>query len=247
MSWYETTAFESITLCRSLLDNESLRAFDGVLRGNGLAKLCRNDVMKPTQTNRDEASAELEWLKTLLVNVNKRANQFGIPLRKRKYENEAHASSHLSNRPACSQTSRRNVSRPPASEASRLNASASQSSSWRDRLKQRKDKRIAKPSYRERARRDSVPLRKVTTPQKKPGHKPAQKINSSKPAQPEEAWCICRGGSAGLMIACDNSKCPYEWFHAKCVSLQREPTNTWYCPLCRPKFERIQRAQRRKR
>ena len=30
--------------------------------------------------------------------------------------------------------------------------------------------------------------------------------------------------SAGEMIACDNSQCPYEWFHFSCVQLEEPPT-----------------------
>lgn len=231
MSWYETTAFESISLCRSLLDKESLRAFDRVLLATGLGKLCRNDVMEPTQINRDEVLAELKWLKTLLINVEKRANQFGIPLAKRKHENGTHQLSNLS-----SQSTGSSSTKAFAKNASAGTASTLESTSWRDRFKKRKT--AQKPKPKEKARKENV--RKP--PQKKVAHKATQK-----PKKPVEIWCVCRGGSSGLMIACDNEKCPYEWFHTKCVGLQREPSGTWYCPLCKPRFERPLRAQSRKR
>ncbi|KAF8078199.1 hypothetical protein FPV67DRAFT_40889 [Lyophyllum atratum] len=58
------------------------------------------------------------------------------------------------------------------------------------------------------------------------------------PAQPpaEETYCYCQQGSFGEMIACDNKKCPIEWYHVGCVGLQTTPEGlkTWYCPDCRP-------------
>ncbi|GLB35198.1 putative germ-line stem cell division [Lyophyllum shimeji] len=53
---------------------------------------------------------------------------------------------------------------------------------------------------------------------------------------PEETYCYCKQGSFGEMIACDNKKCPIEWYHVGCVGLQTTPEGmkTWYCPDCRP-------------
>ncbi|CAH0521347.1 unnamed protein product [Peronospora belbahrii] len=49
-------------------------------------------------------------------------------------------------------------------------------------------------------------------------------------------YCICKGGSFGNMIACDNKKCldRSNWYHMSCVSLNPidEPPKTWYCPAC---------------
>lgn len=45
-------------------------------------------------------------------------------------------------------------------------------------------------------------------------------------------YCFCRQVSFGEMIACDNLKCEYEWFHYKCVGLTEEPTGKWFCPDC---------------
>ncbi|KAH7462002.1 Chromatin modification-related protein png1 [Phytophthora ramorum] len=49
-------------------------------------------------------------------------------------------------------------------------------------------------------------------------------------------YCICKGGSFGDMIACDNKKCldRSNWYHMSCVGLDplEEPPETWYCPAC---------------
>jgi len=48
-----------------------------------------------------------------------------------------------------------------------------------------------------------------------------------------EVYCLCRRGDFGEMIACDNPKCKYEWFHYSCVGLTRAPRGRWNCPLCK--------------
>lgn len=51
----------------------------------------------------------------------------------------------------------------------------------------------------------------------------------------DEVYCICGDVSYGDMIACDNAKCPYEWFHLHCVGMSRPPStkSKWYCPSCK--------------
>lgn len=55
-------------------------------------------------------------------------------------------------------------------------------------------------------------------------------------AEDDEArlYCFCRRVSYGDMIACDNTRCRYEWFHLPCVGLEtgRRPRGKWYCPEC---------------
>lgn len=49
-------------------------------------------------------------------------------------------------------------------------------------------------------------------------------------AQPmEEVYCWCQQPSFGDMIACDNDKCPREWFHYACVGITKVPAGKWYC------------------
>lgn len=48
----------------------------------------------------------------------------------------------------------------------------------------------------------------------------------------DKKYCLCQHVSFGDMVACDNDKCPYEWFHWSCVGLKSEPNGTWYCPRC---------------
>ena len=47
----------------------------------------------------------------------------------------------------------------------------------------------------------------------------------------EEKYCICRGGTVGDMVNCDNPSCPFQWFHILCVGLEKIPDN-WFCPYC---------------
>ncbi|ESW95968.1 hypothetical protein KL918_003528 [Ogataea parapolymorpha] len=67
---------------------------------------------------------------------------------------------------------------------------------------------------------------------------------------PQEQYCVCRGPSMGRMIACDNSSCPIEWFHYKCVGLYADPGDKrWFCSSdCEQKFKnRIARKRRRRK
>ena len=49
----------------------------------------------------------------------------------------------------------------------------------------------------------------------------------------ENVYCMCQGTSEGCMIACDNIRCKYHWFHYKCVDIKRAPRGLWYCPICK--------------
>ena len=42
-------------------------------------------------------------------------------------------------------------------------------------------------------------------------------------------YCWCHGGESGKMVACDNTRCPIEWFHFNWVGLTRKPRGKWYC------------------
>ena len=35
------------------------------------------------------------------------------------------------------------------------------------------------------------------------------------------------------MIACDNPKCPIEWYHYKCLNLHSTPKGEWFCDQCK--------------
>lgn len=55
----------------------------------------------------------------------------------------------------------------------------------------------------------------------------------SKPSN--ESFCFCRRAeiAGDTMIACDNEKCKYKWFHFSCLNLTETPTSdSWYCPDC---------------
>lgn len=54
----------------------------------------------------------------------------------------------------------------------------------------------------------------------------------------DEAFCYCKKGSVGNMIACDGDSCEIEWFHWECVGLTEDPKGSWYCPECREKIKK---------
>ncbi|GMK53691.1 hypothetical protein CspeluHIS016_0102770 [Cutaneotrichosporon spelunceum] len=48
----------------------------------------------------------------------------------------------------------------------------------------------------------------------------------------DQPYCFCQQKSYGEMIGCDSDKCPYEWFHVKCVNIDGALPETWFCPDC---------------
>ncbi|KAL7292173.1 inhibitor of growth protein 3 isoform X2 [Trichogramma pretiosum] len=54
----------------------------------------------------------------------------------------------------------------------------------------------------------------------------------------EPRYCICNQVSYGDMVACDNSDCPFEWFHYPCVNITAPPKGKWYCPQCTTSMKR---------
>ncbi|XP_076759197.1 inhibitor of growth family, member 3 [Xylocopa sonorina] len=54
----------------------------------------------------------------------------------------------------------------------------------------------------------------------------------------EPRYCICNQVSYGDMVACDNSDCPFEWFHYPCVGIIAPPKGKWYCPQCTSSMKR---------
>ncbi|XP_011296907.1 inhibitor of growth protein 3 isoform X2 [Fopius arisanus] len=54
----------------------------------------------------------------------------------------------------------------------------------------------------------------------------------------EPRYCVCNQVSYGDMVACDNSDCPFEWFHYPCVGIAAPPKGKWYCPQCTSSMKR---------
>ncbi|XP_026821175.1 inhibitor of growth protein 3-like [Rhopalosiphum maidis] len=64
-------------------------------------------------------------------------------------------------------------------------------------------------------------------------------IDEDKPIDPNEPqYCLCNQIAYGAMVACDNKKCPHEWFHYECVGITNPPHGKWYCPKCIIKLKR---------
>ncbi|KIY45999.1 hypothetical protein FISHEDRAFT_48556, partial [Fistulina hepatica ATCC 64428] len=49
-------------------------------------------------------------------------------------------------------------------------------------------------------------------------------------------YCFCQKKSYGNMIGCDNTACPYQWFHVGCVGVKLPMPDKWYCPECTPRM-----------
>ena len=49
-----------------------------------------------------------------------------------------------------------------------------------------------------------------------------------------QIYCKCQKLIYDQMVACDNPKCKYNWFHFSCVGLKAEPGKheKWYCSDC---------------
>ena len=75
--------------------------------------------------------------------------------------------------------------------------------------------------------------------------RPTENTDASQPEDSRQVhadeirYCYCKEGEHSEMVGCDNSDCPYQWFHLTCLHLTNPPKNkTWYCPDCR-KLEKL--------
>lgn len=68
-------------------------------------------------------------------------------------------------------------------------------------------------------------------------------------AEDDKKYCFCNQRSYGEMVACENDKCPYQWFHTGCLNMKKVPDEDedWYCPTCREKPEIIAKVQMKKK
>ncbi|AGO12681.1 AaceriADR207Cp [[Ashbya] aceris (nom. inval.)] len=67
------------------------------------------------------------------------------------------------------------------------------------------------------------------------------KQGAARAGDDEARYCFCGDVSYGRMVACDNARCPHEWFHYGCVGLAAAPAANarWFCS------ERCRRQARR--
>ncbi|KAK0409299.1 hypothetical protein QR680_004462 [Steinernema hermaphroditum] len=63
----------------------------------------------------------------------------------------------------------------------------------------------------------------------------------------EPVYCLCQKESYGKMVMCDNSDCPYEWFHFPCIGMVEEPPTDkeWYCAECTKDMKKSQNKKKR--
>ena len=54
---------------------------------------------------------------------------------------------------------------------------------------------------------------------------------------PNRKYCVCGRPSFEPMIACDSSKCQFEWFHFGCVQILKAPKGKWFCTDCERKTD----------
>eukprot|EP00045_Choanoeca_perplexa_P012501 m.136688 g.136688 ORF g.136688 m.136688 type:complete len:255 (-) comp16031_c0_seq5:2018-2782(-) len=93
------------------------------------------------------------------------------------------------------------------------------------------NKRTASEATVSSTRERSV-RRKATTAYEEEPPPPAAAAATEAAAASDETYCVCKQGSYGQMIGCDDDKCPIEWYHYKCVGLTEEPKGDWYCYIC---------------
>ena len=43
-------------------------------------------------------------------------------------------------------------------------------------------------------------------------------------------WCFCKEAKGGVMVGCDNKRCPIKWFHTSCLEMVQPPAGKWLCP-----------------
>lgn len=74
----------------------------------------------------------------------------------------------------------------------------------------------------------SIVIKEPKIVQKRHHHRDKKKEDQ---AVQEPTYCFCHGPSFGRMVACDNPKCAYQWFHYKCVGLHEDPDpqKKWFC------------------
>ena len=68
---------------------------------------------------------------------------------------------------------------------------------------------------------------------------PIEQLPLEAHAPDEQKYCSCQQVVEGEMVACDNQRCKYKWFHFKCVGLLTAPKTDekWYCPECSIKMQ----------
>lgn len=68
--------------------------------------------------------------------------------------------------------------------------------------------------------------------------------------QNQGTFCNCHGLNTGMIIGCDNKDCPIQWFHIKCLDINKSsiPKGDWYCPDCQelPEFKGKGKAKKLK-
>ncbi|XP_015113357.1 inhibitor of growth protein 3 [Diachasma alloeum] len=94
----------------------------------------------------------------------------------------------------------------------------------------------------------AVPSSSVVTPAVQPPVSPPVTATTTAVTDPdnpdwtydpnEPRYCVCNQVSYGDMVACDNSDCPFEWFHYPCVGIAAPPKGKWYCPQCTSSMKR---------
>ena len=64
----------------------------------------------------------------------------------------------------------------------------------------------------------------------------------------DREWpCICGDGlnTDGTWIRCDQSSCPFTWYHLACVGLKNAPPGKWICPQCQARTGNISKKKPR--
>ena len=68
-----------------------------------------------------------------------------------------------------------------------------------------------------------------------------EEIKKSIPSKSTTEYCVCKtSDDLDNMVGCDSCN---DWFHPRCLNLKRLPlTKKWYCPACRKKNRKDDKA-----
>ncbi|EME48336.1 hypothetical protein DOTSEDRAFT_29803 [Dothistroma septosporum NZE10] len=93
------------------------------------------------------------------------------------------------------------------------------------------------PPLRRSNRLKSMVDTAIAEDKKKNDAPPAECSRAKMTAKRKESkdYCWCKGKKRvedDRMALCSNLDCKKEWFHLKCVKLEKEPEGVWLCPEC---------------
>ena len=55
----------------------------------------------------------------------------------------------------------------------------------------------------------------------------------------QDEWCICKmSEDEDDLIMCESKTCKHQWFHIKCMRIEKIPKGKWFCVKCKTKKQK---------